>query len=150
MATLWPSRFSIGINDDTPVIGTPADAALTDPLSRQSSDADGLASGSHGRADRYNDHVDGGVSATTGATGDRSVVFANTQVTAAGDGATAIGTLTSHGETVHYVLLENGTVLVAYTGDRHRRVLPACSRAARRAVKARVAKAGLPTTSSSS
>ena len=66
---------------------------------------------------RYNDHVNGGISATTGGTGDRSVVFAGTQVTATGDGTTAIGTLTSHGETVHYVLLENGTVLVAYTGD---------------------------------
>ncbi|WP_441229190.1 T1SS-143 repeat domain-containing protein [Tardiphaga sp. 215_C5_N2_1] len=105
----------IGINDDTPVIGTPADAALTDPLSGNPATQTGSLGISWG-ADRYNDHVDGGVSATTGATGDRSVVFANTQVTATGDGATAIGTLTSHGETVHYVLLENGTVLVAYTG----------------------------------
>ncbi|WP_441227843.1 T1SS-143 repeat domain-containing protein [Tardiphaga sp. 20_F10_N6_6] len=105
----------IGINDDTPVIGTPADAALTDPLSGNPATQTGSLGISWG-ADRYNDHVDGGVSATTGATGDRSVVFANTQVTATGDGATAIGTLTSHGETVRYVLLENGTVLVAYTG----------------------------------
>lgn len=105
----------IGINDDTPVIGTPADAALTDPLSGNPATQTGSLGISWG-ADRYNDHVDGGASATTGATGDRSVVFANTQVTATGDGATAIGTLTSHGETVHYVLLENGTVLVAYTG----------------------------------
>ncbi|WP_441276863.1 T1SS-143 repeat domain-containing protein [Tardiphaga sp. 172_B4_N1_3] len=105
----------IGINDDTPVIGTPADAELTDPLSGNPATQTGSLGISWG-ADRYNDHVDGGVSATTGAMGDRSVVFANTQVTATGDGATAIGTLTSHGETVHYVLLENGTVLVAYTG----------------------------------
>ncbi|KZD20585.1 DUF5801 repeats-in-toxin domain-containing protein [Tardiphaga robiniae] len=110
-----PVTISIGINDDTPVIGTPADAALTDPLSGNPATQTGSLGISWG-ADRYNDHVDGGVSATTGATGDRSVVFANTQVTATGDGATAIGTLTSHGETVHYVLLENGTVLVAYTG----------------------------------
>lgn len=111
-----PVTISIGINDDTPVIGTPADAALTDPLSGNPATQTGSLGISWG-ADRYNDHVDGGVSATTGGTGDRSVVFAGAQVTATGDGTTTIGTLTSHGETVHYVLLENGTVLVAYTGD---------------------------------
>ncbi len=65
--------ISIGINDDTPVIGTPADAALTDPLSGNPATQTGSLGISWG-ADRYNDHVDGGVSATTGATGDRSVV----------------------------------------------------------------------------
>ncbi|WP_441241213.1 T1SS-143 repeat domain-containing protein [Tardiphaga sp. 768_D3_N2_1] len=118
-----PVTISIGINDDTPVIGTPADAALTDPLSGNPATQTGSLGISWG-ADRYNDHVDGGVSPTTGGTGDRSVVFANTQVTATGDGTTAIGTLTSHGETVHYVLLENGTALVGYTGDTAPTTLP--------------------------
>ncbi|SNT64217.1 T1SS-143 domain-containing protein, partial [Tardiphaga sp. OK246] len=111
-----PVTISIGINDDTPVIGTPTEAGLTDPLSGNPATQTGSLGISWG-ADRYNDHVDGGVSATTGGTGDRSVVFANTQVVATGDGTTTIGTLTSHGDTVHYVLLENGTALVAYTGD---------------------------------
>ena len=61
----------VNVNDDTPVIVTSAEthSTLTDPVETAA-----IQSGSLGiswGADRYNDHLDGGVSATTGQTGDR-------------------------------------------------------------------------------
>ncbi len=71
-------------------------------------------------ADNFNDHVNGGVSATDGKDGDRAVVFSDAVVTATGDAAgvvSSIASLTSNGLAVHDVLLNNGTELVAYTGN---------------------------------
>ncbi|KAA0073092.1 hypothetical protein CIW50_23210, partial [Tardiphaga sp. P9-11] len=118
-----PVTISIGINDDTPVIGTPTEAGLTDPLSGNPATQTGSLGISWG-ADRYNDHVDGGVSSTTGGTGDRSVIFGAASVAVTDASGNGIASLTSNGETVHYVLLNNGTALVAYTGDTAPSALP--------------------------
>ena len=110
-----PISIQIGINDDTPTIGTVGQSTLTDPLSGIPAVETGSLGISWG-ADRFNTNVTGGASSGNG---DRSVVFSNNSavVTGNADGAwSSIATLTSHGEAVRYVLLGNGTVLVAYTG----------------------------------
>jgi len=111
----------VNVQDDVPVIVTVDQArpTLTDPEPGSISSQAGALGISWG-ADRFNDHADGGVSATTGHTGDRSVVFSDARVSAtghAGDAASAIAVLTSAGEVVHYALLNDGTLLLAYTGD---------------------------------
>ena len=114
-----PVTIQIGINDDTPTIGAPAGATVVDPLDGASSAQSGSLGISWG-ADRFNNSVDGGISGSTGGNGDRSVIFASSVVnvsgTSTGDAFT-VGALTSNGETVRYVLLANGTTLVAYTGE---------------------------------
>ncbi|WP_315831151.1 VCBS domain-containing protein [Bradyrhizobium prioriisuperbiae] len=115
------STIHVDINDDTPVVDSSAvvHVTLTDPTGAAPSVESGALGISWG-TDRFNAHVDGGVSAGTGQNGDRAVVFADAVVTAtghAGEGAgTAVASLSSLGETLHYVLLDNGTTLVAYTG----------------------------------
>jgi T1SS-143 domain-containing protein len=121
------TTITVNVNDDTPAViaANETHATLTDPASGVVSQGGSL--GISWGADRFNDHVDGGVSSTNGHTGDRSVIFANTTVTAtghAGDTTGAITSLTSNGSTVHYVLLDNGTVLVGYTGETAPTALP--------------------------
>ncbi len=118
-----PANTTIHVNivDDTPVIvaANETHSTLTDPLQPTSATQTGSLGISWG-ADRFNDHVDGGVSTIDGHTGDRSVVFSDALVAAtgsAGGTTSTIATLTSFGQTVHYALLDNGTVLLAYTGD---------------------------------
>ena len=113
--------FHVDVNDDTPTIDQTAvgHSTLTDPATLTPATATGSLGISWG-ADRFNAHVDGGVSATNGHNGDRSVVFSDAIVTVtghAGDATSAVATLTSNGNAVHYVLLDNGTTLVGYTGD---------------------------------
>ena len=99
-------------------------STLTDPLLFTPATQGGSLGISWG-ADRFNDNVDGGVSATSGQTGDRSVVFADAVVDLTGhlqggEGASqtaSFATLTSRGDAVHFALLNNGTVLMAYTGS---------------------------------
>ncbi len=116
------TTFHVNVNDDTPVIvaANETHSTLTDPLPHSFTFLSQTGSlGISWGADRFNDTVDGGVSATTGHTGDRSVVFADALVSAtghAGDTTGTIATLTSFGQIVHYALLDNGTVLIAYTG----------------------------------
>jgi large repetitive protein len=111
----------VDVNDDTPVIiaANETHSTLVDPVLGTIATQTGSLGISWG-ADRFNDHVDGGVSATNGHAGDRAVVFSDAQVAAtghAGDASSTIASLTSFGQTVHYALLDNGTVLLAYTGD---------------------------------
>jgi len=111
--------IQIGINDDTPTIGDPAGVTVIDPLDSASLAQSGSLGISWG-SDRFNNAVDGGVSGSTGGNGDRSVVFTSAVVGVSGASANAesvVGSLTSNGETVRYVVLANGTTLVAYTGD---------------------------------
>jgi T1SS-143 domain-containing protein len=106
-----PTSISIGINDDTPVLlsgGTFATATLDDEGAADA--ASTVVSGSLGisfGSDNGNSSIDGGQSGGA-IDGDRAVVFAPDAAAPAG--------LTAFGESVQYVLLGNGTVLVAYTG----------------------------------
>jgi T1SS-143 domain-containing protein len=120
-----PVVIHVNVNDDTPVIvaANETHSTLTDPLfSFTPATQSGLLGISWG-ADRFNDHVDGGVSATNGHTGDRSVVFTDNFVTMTGhppSGGAQPVTFTqlfSRGDEVHFALLNNGTVLMAYTGN---------------------------------
>jgi T1SS-143 domain-containing protein len=113
-----PTVIHVNVQDDTPAIveASETHSTLTDPLSFTVATQAGSLGISWG-ADRFNDHVDGGVSAINGHAGDRAVVFSDALVSVTGDASTAIASLTSGGEVVHYALLNNGTVLLAYTGD---------------------------------
>jgi T1SS-143 domain-containing protein len=111
----------VNVTDDVPIIvaADETHSTLTDPLAGTVATQTGSLGISWG-ADSFNDHVDGGVSATTGKDGDRAVVFSDAIVTATGDAAgvaTSIATLTSAGQVVHFALLDNGTELIAYTGE---------------------------------
>src|SRR6202012_3061819 len=95
-------------------------STITDPVIPTDATATGTLGITWG-ADSANATVDGGI---TAADGDRAVIFTNATVTATGsapngDGSvvTGITGLTSENQAVHYVLLDNGTVLVAYTGN---------------------------------
>jgi T1SS-143 domain-containing protein len=124
--TVQPS-FTVNINDDSPDLDPagfdkPLDevphADLQDPASGTS--VRGGTLGILWGADNFNEHTDGGVSETNGQNGDRSLVFTDETVTATArvDGATqSFAKLTSGGLEVHFTLLDNGTKLVAYTGE---------------------------------
>lgn len=128
--------ITVNVNDDSPVIipeqvdqQIPETAYLTlqDPVNGFSERTGTL--GISWGADRFNDHPNGGVSATTGQNGDRSVVFTDNAVTVTGHVVSGNGdsptvtnvtfpALLSHGVEVQFVLSDDGTTLVAYTGDK--------------------------------
>ena len=116
-----PTVINVNVVDSVPVIvaANETHSTITDPVTGTIATATGSLGISWG-ADNYNDHVDSGVSATTGKDGDRAVVFSDAIVTATGDAAgvtSSIASLTSNGLALQYVLLNNSTELVAYTGN---------------------------------
>jgi T1SS-143 domain-containing protein len=115
-----PAVINVNVVDNAPIViaSEETHSTITDPVTGVVATTTGSLGISWG-ADNFNDHVDGGVSATTGKDGDRAVVFTDAVVTATGDVAgvaSSIGSLTSNGIALQYVLLNNGTELVAYTG----------------------------------
>lgn len=125
--TVFPD-FTVNVNDDSPDINP---AGFDQPITQGEievphADLKDPASGTSVRggtlgilwgADNFNDNVDGGVSQTTGQNGDRSLIFTNATVSLSSGETSLTSDLYSHGEQVHFVLQENGTLLVAYTGD---------------------------------
>ncbi len=112
------TTISIDINDDSPIVvaANETHSTITDVVPGSVVTATGSLGISFG-ADNFNNVVDGG---NTGQNGDRAVVFTDANVTVVGEAngvGTTITTLTSDGQAVHFVLLNNGTELVAYTGN---------------------------------
>ncbi|MBB6488790.1 DUF5801 repeats-in-toxin domain-containing protein, partial [Rhizobium lusitanum] len=106
------NSFSVTVSDDKPVAGTGDAGSVNEgalpggnenPLLATDAIATGSLNISWG-ADNANTNQ--------GGAGDRSVAFTNANVTAEGQD----GTLSSHGQVVHTVLLADGT-LVGYTGE---------------------------------
>ena len=132
--TTATGEFTVTVNDDSPEL-TPvtADATgATDPVSLFASSSVSGTLGISWGADHANANVDGGLGSGNGANGDRYAVFTdanmpstlvgNANITAVGhvgEGAPVAitGELSSNGQAVHYALVNNGTVLIAYTGD---------------------------------
>ncbi|EKS39948.1 DUF5801 repeats-in-toxin domain-containing protein [Afipia clevelandensis] len=125
--TVFPD-FTVNVNDDSPDLNPDGfdlpvslgdspvpHADLKDPASGTS--VRGGTLGVLWGADNFNNTEDGGVSQTTGQNGDRSLIFTNTTVNLSSGETSLASDLYSHGEQVHFVLQENGTLLVGYTGD---------------------------------
>lgn len=117
--------FTVNVNDDSPDLDPKGfdqplgeneiPQNLQDPTSGTS-----VRSGTLGvlwGADNFNEHENGGVSATTGQNGDRSIVFTNTTVDLSSGEVSLSDALYSHGEPVQYELANNGTLLIAFTGQ---------------------------------
>src|SRR6185437_8990860 len=94
------NTIPIEVNDDSPIINIADEthSTITDPVTSAHSTATGSLGFSFG-ADNFNTVIDGGD------TGENHGVV------------TGFTGLTSENQVVHYVLLDNNTVLVAYTGN---------------------------------
>jgi T1SS-143 domain-containing protein len=129
--------FHIIVNDDSPTVT----ASLVENGEMQDPSCGYLAVTSGGLgigwgADRDNIRPDGGASAGNG---DRAVTFSDAVVDVTGvvagcpsegegegggevparfaETSTVVGTLTSHGEAVHFIIVDNGATLIGYTGE---------------------------------
>ncbi|MGN6284716.1 MAG: T1SS-143 repeat domain-containing protein [Afipia sp.] len=129
------STFGVNVNDDSPEIDPNGfDHPLTTGGSEGSEggllvshadlkDPDGGTSVRGGTlgvlwgADHFNAHENGGISETNGHAGDRSLVFTDATVELSSGETTLTNNLFSHGEQVHFALDQNGTRLIAFTGE---------------------------------